>query len=615
MLMSEVRCGSRRAEHLGTSEIEAELWMSRQDADTQTKARARANTTSFASFAWPGRRPRPDPPSAAQAALSISQVQHLSLDSLIQTLTPPAVPSLAHARALASTLSTQSPLPSRAALNPILASLCDVNSPVAVQAAGFDILAAYLENNEASVLAMADRISYFALFLGFKTAWGLELWEPRFKALRALTKYGTDIVGNEIAILETLKSWIEGGFSGLLDGDVLDRSERSERERSIDVLVKFLTTILDNVEIIARIPEEELSRVLDFYGTLVDRSTQLRLNALSQDKNSLPSSDSTSTNNTPSKAPSHRRNHSSISVTSIPSPSSVSPPALPSVSTKHPADIAITLYLDHLSSRLKTLPPDCIDTILPLLFRALAFCVSPLPRLSILPHPTKRASSEDRIVNTLDDLFTGPYSTTCMITLKKYLLPPNYTHASTRNPETASNTQSSHTVANIIQTALGAHRTFRNYVRRALSSRLARAYISRESSVGYSPSGAPGHLDLGRDLMERAWPKEDYISSALGLGGNGWDAGRLGKMLTKSVEAWVEWECIVNGERDWEKERDGKEDILEEAAGVLKDIWQELDARGGDENGDSSSLDEEEACVVGETLYKLVGYVLPLRYA
>lgn len=609
-----------RAEHLDQYLRTDDLWMSRlqHDADTvQNNTRARANTTSFPSFTW--RRTRPD--AAAVPAVSTLPIPQnpLSLEFLIHSLTPPAVPSLTHARALASALFNQSPLPRRAALNPVLASLCDVNSPVTVQAAGYDILSAYMENNEAATLATADRISYLSLFLGSKMSWGVELWEPRFKALRALTRYGTDVVGIEAAVLDVLKTWIEGSFEGLLnDNMVLERTERAERERSIDVLVKFLATVLDNVETIARISEEELSRVLGFYATLVDRSIHGRTNSHSKDRSSLPLSDLPSSNTTPSRTPSHRRNHSSVSVTSVPSPTSTSSPAISKISTKHPADIAIAIYLDHLSSQLKTFSPDHLDTILPLLFRALAFCASPLPRLSVLPHPTKRASSEDRIVETLNALFAGPYSTICMLTLKKHLFPPatmNHTDMTIRNPEVAAGEQMSHLFANVIQTSIGAHRTFRNYVRLALSSRLARAYISRETSIGYSPSGAPGHLDLERDLMERAWPKEDYTSSVVGLRGNGWDAGRLGKVLTKSVEAWVEWQWIVGGERDWERERDGKEDILEEAAGILKDIWQELDARGEDENGDTGGLDEEEACVVGETLHKLVGYVLPLRYA
>jgi tuberous sclerosis protein 2 len=583
------------------------------DPDTQSRARARANTTSFPSL-W--RRPRQE--SASVPAIPISQ-QPLSLESLIQSLTPPAVPSLTYARALASTLSTQSPLPRRAALNPVLAFLCDNNSPVAIQAAGYDILSAYWENNEAPALATADRLSYFSLFLGSKILWGMELWEPRFKALRALTRQGTDVVGIEAVVLDVLKSWIEGGFQGLLNDLVPERSERAERERSIDILVRFLASILDNVEIVARIPEGELSRVLDFYATLMDRAIRWRASALVEDRSSLSLNDPMSSTNTLSRTPTHRRNHSSISAASIPSPTSSSPPAIPLVLTKIPADIAIALYLDQLSSQLKTLSPNYLGTALPLLFRALASCASALPRLTVLPHPPKIASSEDRIVETLNALFAGPYATICMLTLKKHLFPPSVTDSTgmtTQNPKAVADGQMSpHFVENAIQTSLGAHRTLRNHVRRALSSRLARAYISRESSVGYSASGAPGHLDLERDLMERAWPKEDYTSSALSSGGSGWDAGRLGKVLAQSVEAWVEWQWVIDGERVWEKERDSKEDILEEAAGVLKDIWQELDARGEDDNGDTGGLDEEEACVVGETLHKLVGYVLPLRCA
>ncbi|KAG6913303.1 hypothetical protein DXG01_007875, partial [Tephrocybe rancida] len=157
-------------------------------------------------------------------------------------------------------------------------------------------------------------------------------------------------------------------------------------------------------------------------------------------------------------------------------PSSLSPPT-----TKHPADIAITLYLDHLSSQLKVLSPDYLPVVLPLLFHALAFASTPLPRLSVHPHPSHKQSSEDKITDTINALFSAQLPTS---------------------------------------TALGALRTFRIYVRRALRTRLARAYISRESSIGYSSSGAPSHINIERDLMERAWPAEEYTASALGLGRN-----------------------------------------------------------------------------------------------
>ncbi|GLB44659.1 putative rap/ran-GAP [Lyophyllum shimeji] len=553
---------------------------------------------------------RAEAPLVQQASAVPVAQQSLSLEDLIDALTPPAVPSLAHARALASTLSSQSPLPRRAVLNPVLASLCDADSPVAVQAAGYDVLSAYCENNEASALATADRLSYFSLFLGSSNSWGPELWEPRFKALRALTRYGVDVVGIELDFLKVLKSWIEGAFEGLLRADgALERGERAERERSIDVLAKFLASVLHQPETIARIAEEGLAGILDFYAGLVDRSVLLLNKPSPQDRPSpSPLGEGQSSTPPKSSAQSHRRNHSSVSATSISSTSaSMMPPH-----AKHPADIAISLYLDYLSSQLKTLPPRYLGNILPLLFRALAFCSSPLPRLSVLPHPAKKPTSEDKITETLNALFSGPYSTTCMLILKQHLFPPptSLANGSAKAKHPVDNARRFRAIHTAMYTSLGAHRTFRNYVRRALATRLARAYISRESSLGYSPSGAPVHLNLERDLMERAWPKEDYTTSALGLGRNGWDAGRLGKVLTKSVEAWVGWKVDGVEEMDAEKIRIGKEDLLEEAAGVLKDIWQELDARGEDEKG---GLDEEEACVVGETLEKLVEYVIPLR--
>lgn len=153
-------------------------------------------------------------------------------------------------------------------------------------------------------------------------------------------------------------------------------------------------------------------------------------------------------------------------------------------------------------------------------------------------------------------------------------------------------------VRTAIQTSLGAQRTLRNYIRRALHTRLARAYISRESSVGYSHSGAPGHLDLEKDLMERAWPKED-------VGMSGWDAGRFGRDLAGSVEAWNDFSLGEN--YPWVSH--AKDKVLEEAAGTLKDILQELDSREDDTIG----LEDVEANAIGETLFNLARSILPLK--
>jgi len=550
-------------------------------------SRPRANTASFSAFSW--RRPRADltPPPNPVPPIT----QPLSLEALIEALTPPAVPSLGYARSLASALSTHSPIPPHAALNPILASLCAVESPTSLQCAGYDILSAYWENNEAVGLGTADRLAYFSLFQGPGNSWAVDLWEPRFKALRALTKFGSEIVGIETLFLNVLKSWIKGAFEGLLRGDVLvERVERAERERSVDILTAFVTSVVDNPEVVARIPEEELAGVLQFYGELVEQSVDPPVET---PELSSPPTESNSNNSTPSRSRSHRRHPSSISISSITVIPQVQIPTYP---TKHPADIAVTLYLNYLSLQLKTLSSASLDTILPVLFCALASCASPLPRLSVMPQSPRKSSPEDRLTETLNSLFAGPYSARCMRILKHHLFPPSLPD------DTDSDSDQKKKIHAHIRISFGAHRTLRNYIRRALFTRLARAYISREASVGYSHSGAPGHMDVERDLMERAWPKDD--SGGGGLGEGGWDAGRLGRVLSASVEAWVKFGCDVDGE----KVRDGKESILEEVAGALKDVLQELDSRE-----DNVILEEEEATAVGETLYNLAGYILLLR--
>jgi hypothetical protein len=144
--------------------------------------------------------------------------------------------------------------------------------------------------------------------------------------------------------------------------------------------------------------------------------------------------------------------------------------------------------------------------------------------------------------------------------------------------------------------------------------RLARAYISKESATGYSHSGAPTHLDLSRDMLERAWPKAEGSSSGLTGSANGWDAARFKKSLAGSTRAWVEfWYPYDDPAGTWGEEitwlKEGKERVLEEIAGILKDVVQEIESR----EDVILKLDEEEARTVGETLFQLAGYVLVLK--
>ncbi len=457
--------------------------------------RQRANTSFFSRRKDKEPQPQPPPP----------------LPTLIVTLSQPSqstAPNLAYARALAAALPTYSPLPPAEQLLPILTTYCSSTAPSALQVAGFDILSAYWENSEAESLRTSDRLIYFSLFLG-SPKWSRELWEPRFKALRAVTNFGTQLVGNEVAFLDLLKGWIQGAFE----------EDGVERERSISILAAFLTSIADKPEIAARVPKAELASLVQFYATLVDRYTV-------------------------GSPQTHRRHPSSLST--------------PPPTTKSSGDIAISLYLTHLTPQLRTLDPSSLTDVLPVLFRALASTLTPLPRLAL----PKSATSPDDLVKTLDALLTGPYSSSALLILKEHLTPPSS-----------------------LLTSLGAHRTLRLHIRRALTARLARAYISRQASLSYSHSGMPASLDnMTGDLMERAYSNMS------------WDAAKLGSALSNSVLAWIDV--------------DGAETILGQVAETLKDILQELDER----DDDAPSLDYEEGVAVGQTLYNLASYILQFPY-
>lgn len=578
--------------------------MSRQDSEPSSRSRPRSNTT-FASFTWRRHQPAisqspPHPPSSPP-----------SLEALIEALYPPAVPSPSHARALANALPSQSPLPRRDVLNPILNSLCSIESPTTVQATGFDILAAYWENPEALPLSTADRLSYLSLFLGNSVSWGMELWEPRFKALRAVTKYGIDIIGIETNVIDILQRWIEGAFEGLLaNSESVDRSESAERERSLEILVKFLEEVLTRTETVSRITDEKMASIFFFYTSLVDRSISLQ-DIVRESPTSLPSG-SSSTGSNRHQSVSHRRNLSSLSVSSLPSVSSSHPQSAPPLKTA--SECAIAFYLRHINAHLKSLSHTHLGHILPVLFRALASCSASLPRLSAAMKSPKKNTLEEKLSEVLNSLFAGPYAANCMLILRQHLFPRPITPY-------LSNTCWMHDYRHqlsqlTVMTSLGAHRTLRNHIRRALYARIARSYISREATFGYSQSGAPSHLDLQQEWIEKAWPKEDFAPSSAGVGGNGWDAARIGKALADSVGTWISHQFDEVGtynseERKLvgEKERQGKEEILEEASGILKDILQELDTRVDER----AELDEDEARVIGLTLLKLTKYILPLK--
>lgn len=535
------------------------------DADVGPKYRQRSNTTTFSSFTAGWRRPRVE---TVSTPASQPQPQVLAFDALVEALSPPAVPSLAHARALAAAITTQSPLPNAAVLNPLLGSLCGVDSPPQLQCAGYEIMASYWERYEGKVTT-SDRLAHCSLLL--HTSWSLEIGDSRLRALRALTKGGSEAFGIEIPLLNLLKSWIDGAFDAYLSSDP---SDRADRERSVELLAAFVSSTLAHPETVARISEGDLASLLQFYASLVSKTLDLPLTFSTSDTTLITSPIGSSEQSAATKAASngHKRHSSSISVRSLP-PSAIHP-------SRHPAELMTTIYLDHLHSQLKSLAPKILILILPLLFRAQAFFASPLPRLSVMSgRPRGPVGLEERIQKMLHSLFSGPYGASCMMILKRHLSPTDQTLDSHR-----------------LSTSFGAHRTLRFDIRQALCSKMARAYIARLSTLTYTSFGAPSHMELEKDLVERAWSKDDL---------SGWDMLKLGRMLCKSIEAWAT-RASAGSDEAMIIDRDR---ILDEAAGTLKDIFQEFDERE-----DGVDMDEEEASIAGETLRHLVSFVRPLRF-
>ncbi|OBZ74415.1 hypothetical protein A0H81_05376 [Grifola frondosa] len=517
-----------------------QLWMSPQHDDVNRPTRQRSNTT-FSPFVW--RRGRSD--AAPVQTTTPATTPQLPLEALIAALTPPAVPSLACARALANALTSQTPSPELSILSPILARLCSSESPVSLQAAGYDILAAYWTNTGPVTLSTADRLSCLSMFLDTSIPWSQELWEPRFKALVAFIQSGAQTVGVESSLLKVLSSWMEGAFQGLLHLDSISSEERLERQRTMEVYTEFLTVLVGKPEFVSRLSDEDTAKVLKLWGRLIDQALLVPMENVSLiSPPSSPVVEPQSKAMSPQRIlPSHGRHHSSTS--------------LPLAASKHPADVVVDSYLTYLSTRLKALAPTYLKSLLPLLFRTLAFYATPLPRVSLTPISQDLNSIEKKILEMLDTLVTGPYSSSCVVILKRHLFP------------TQQVTEAS------IQTSLGALRTLRSSIRRFLVGRLARAHITR--------------------LMELAWGKDDAAS---------WEPIRFRAVLAKAAKAWVEKDEGMHGNVLCAP----KEAVLNEMAAILKDMLQAFAERGEGED-----IDDEEVAAVGDILHELVAYVRSLK--
>ena len=162
-------------------------------------------------------------------------------------------------------------------------------------------------------------------------------------------------------------------------------------------------------------------------------------------------------------------------------------------------------------------------------------------------------------------------------------------------------------------------------------------------------SGAATRADIDSEVIERPWPTVGSAgggASAVALGdpsvfskevkGYEWDTVRIGRALKWAVRTWVEFEVgleeglpVKIGVKDdngkvedrEEKERlkDAVERVLEEVAGILKDLLQEVDERSdGDASWNSNDADtdvprslmeEDESVAIGEALFELAGWI------
>ena len=524
--------------------------MTMTDDSDHHRPRPRANTASFSAFGW-----RKPPPPQLSTPMATTTPKPTSIHGLIEDLTPPAVPSLAYARSLAALLQTTSPCPPLHAFIPILGTLCTEHSPSSLQAAGYDILSAYCGNPETTLTSSSDVLACFELFDGL---WTVDLWEPRFKAFtnfRSAISYRDVFLPN---ICKTVTGWIKSAFDPMLIPGCLPSSETLERQRSLKEYFSFLFTILASPEFLCGSHEEEAAQILSLLGTNAHIALLLPREVLP-----TPPPESSSPRV-------HRRNKSSASVHVIGSPA-----------IRRPADIAVEAYVEFLSTQHRRLSHLDLSSILPLLFRSLAFCASPLPRLSLhqaIDHPS---DSERKICGLIDSLFSGPHASSCTLILHRSLFPDTTNNQDPLSP---------------VQLSFGAYRILRNLLRRSLLTRLARAYISKANSHTYTHTGAAGSVDLPQDVISLAWPREDASV---------WEFARVSPIFCKSLGDWMVWQPEGHSFGPGLSPIN----VLLEAAGLLTDVLYALDDRTEDED----DFDEEEVLAISKALHQLVPYMRVYR--
>ncbi|KAJ2923136.1 hypothetical protein H1R20_g13958, partial [Candolleomyces eurysporus] len=598
-------------------------------------------------------------PSSISRTASDNEVDHTkyTLESLMESLATSETPDPAEARLLVKMLSTQPP-PAFPALQRVLLPLFCPQNP-ATHSVGFAVMASYWENpfvkESKEPRLTSDRLACFTFFLDpALVSWSLENWEIQFKSFKAVTKDGTRIVGVESVAIDMLKKWLLVAFQQLAHLSAASETEcQVECERCVLAVGMYLVDILKQKDNVARIYEDALLDVLKFHATLIDQLILIP-GPQSQASDLLVESPIS-----PSVQQSLRRGHkkrgSSLSLSNIifsnplsPTPATPTPKPQTPTSTaplKHPAEHAIALFLEHLNHHLLHLTSSQLWSVLPPLFRGLAFCASPLPRLTLQVAHNKPITLEDRIVDLLNTLAPSASFPTCVQILKHYLFPyttPEIEEMNLTPQATGQNEDTGEGVATLkefpfpvapagpptspssanqqdgpdhkvldslylmIMTGLGASRTLRNYVRRALAARLENVYHAQDT-----PSANRSVID--QDLLDVVWLRHNPISQ------DRTPTPRIpteARTLASSIDAWVAWdvdlptlELSPSQYNLYEKVRDGREHILEESAGILKDIYQEFDGR----EERTLSGDECELDPINDGLKCLSAYLVSLQ--
>jgi tuberous sclerosis protein 2 len=484
------------------------------------------------------------------------QLPELSSSELIHMLSPPAVPSPQHARALSHMFATKELVLPFAVLQPILASLCSSDSPSSCQVPGWDMMATYWKrassNPSQNTYATSERMGHFSMLIA-PCVWAMDVWEPRYKAMVALVETPDGSMGFEKDLMLSLRSWIEGAFGRLVTSDMIPFDERLERERSVDVLSKFLISFLLDVKVASRLDQADIALLLESLEVMVGCALTLDPNRIYSPTLSQGPSTPSSTNHTPPRKsiPHQRRPSSHFVPLSSPTP----------IPVKVPLDCIIDVYVNFLTSQDTKLSYKHLETTIHILCRVLAYYNAPIPvpsaSIDSQSHPT--SPYYKHVVDALSGLLSGPHSASVRLHLKKCLSP---VIAHKRDVPVA------------IQVSTGAFRIIRVFIRLALRERLQ------------LPSEVP-----------RSTQNELLDDADMDPGAHAFKPSHFGRAFREALKAWVG--ATLHGSTC--------EPVLEEAVGIINDVLHVYDA------SELQGLESDESVALGESLLEIVKYVKRYR--